>query len=257
MIDDPIITNILFYPRKTSKPQSLPAHIQTLEFEIHSKITLGGILFTKNKSLPTILLFHGNGEIAEDYMYFYELYHQCNLNLAVIDYRGYGFSTGQPFFTSLIHDAPLVYNDFNKWIQENDYLTQIYVMGRSLGSVCASEIGAQNPSNLVGVIFESGFASLANMMYRLMGYRLKETDKEIISVNSNDTRMRKIERPTLVMHGTHDRIIPYSEGELIVSSLINSKSTKFVSIDGAGHNDIFSFAQEYQEGLLAFVRSIA
>jgi pimeloyl-ACP methyl ester carboxylesterase len=256
MIDDPFVTKLLFYPRKTVKPTNLPPQMQVLEFKIHENVTIGGIMYLKDKSLPSILLFHGNGEIAEDYIYFYHLYNQCDLNLAVVDYRGYGFSSGRPFFTSLISDSPIIYRKFNNWLQENGYLNQIYVMGRSLGSVCASEIGSLNPQNLIGVIFESGFASLPNMMHRLIGYTLKEPNSNLLSEYSNDTKMKKIESPTLVIHGTLDRIIPYSEAKLIVNALSTSRSSKFVTIEGADHNNIFSFTKEYKEGLLAFVHSI-
>lgn len=255
MIDDPLVTQILFYPRKTTKPINLPEHIQTLEFEIHDSVIIGGMVFTKDKSLPTVLLFHGNGEIAEDYQYFYKMYHACNLNLVVVDYRGYGFSSGRPYFTSLINDALPIYHEFISWIDINGYSDKIFVMGRSLGSICVSEIGSHNPPNLIGVIFESGFASLYNMMTRLFGYQRKDIDPKTLTIYSNDTKMKKIQKPTLIIHGTLDEIIPYSEGEMIYNSLVNSKDSKFITIEGAGHNNIFSFSREYQDGLRTFIEN--
>ncbi len=256
MIDDPLITNILFFPRKTLKPNKLPSHIQTLEFKINDTQIIGGMIYVKDKSLPTVLMFHGNGEVAEDYRYFYQIFHECDLNLAVVDYRGYGFSSGSPSFTSLIKDALPIYTEFQKWRFTENFSSQLFVMGRSLGSICASEIGSKNPDSLSGIIFESGFASLYNMMFRLFGYERKDITSEILSEYSNDTRMRKITKPVLVIHGTDDMIIPHSEGKLIIDSLINAVETRFISISRAGHNDIFSFTKEYSNGLKEFVAKI-
>ena len=64
-------------------------------------------------------------------------------------------------------------------------------------------------------------------------------------------------RQVLMDIHTDDMIIPYSEGKLIVDSLINTKETKFVSIKRAGHNDIFSFTNEYSSGLKDFVNTIS
>lgn len=256
MIDDPLITNILFFPRKTPKPTKLPSIIQALEFKINDNHTIGCIVFVKDKSLPTVLMFHGNGEIAEDYRYFYQIFHECNLNLAVVDYRGYGFSSGSPSFTSLITDALPIYTEFQKWRLAENYSSKIFVMGRSLGSICASEIGSKNPDGLSGIIFESGFASLYNMMFRLFGYERKDITKEILSEFSNDTKMKTITKPVLVIHGTDDMILPYSEGKLIFESLVNTKEPRLVTINGAGHNDIFSFVDVYSRGLEEFVKKV-
>ena len=88
LIDNPSISNVVFYPRKTKKPERLDSDIQVLEFEIYDSISIGGFYFGTNKENPTILLFHGNGEIAFDYQYISNLFLDCNVNLAVVDFRG-------------------------------------------------------------------------------------------------------------------------------------------------------------------------
>ena len=90
LIDDPRISSVVFYPRKTSIPNDLPDEIKALNFQISEDILIGGYCFIKDSNLPTILFFHGNGEIALDYRYFYEIFFECDVNLAVADFRGYG-----------------------------------------------------------------------------------------------------------------------------------------------------------------------
>ena len=253
IIDNPVVSNIVFYPRKTPIPNNLPEKIKILKLSIAKNITIGGIFCINNLNYPTILLFHGNGEVALDYLYFTNFFFDCKVNLAVVDFRGYGFSSGEPFYTSLLSDAIPIYNAVKGWMNTNNFNTSIFVEGRSLGSACASEIGANNPPDLKGVIFESGFASIFNMMTRLFRVSSPDLTPKIVSQYSNDIRLQKFTNPVLIIHGTSDFIIPISEAELIYNNLPNSIDKTFIKLQGAGHNDIFSYRNEFSQALKDFV----
>ena len=63
-----------------------------------------------------------------------------------------------------------------------------------------------------------------------------------------------IEAPVLVVHGTRDEIIPFSEGEKLYRSA--SGNAEFLPVEGAGHNDFFAVAgEEYLRLLRARFRS--
>ncbi|MHC1592334.1 MAG: alpha/beta hydrolase [Candidatus Helarchaeales archaeon] len=252
-LDDPRISNIIFFPRKIPEPKNLPESIQVLKFKVDENIILGGIFFRNDPKLPTILLFHGNGEIALDYQYFAGLFTGCDVNLAVADFRGYGFSSGFPTYSSLFHDAPLVYEQFRDWLQDNGYKNSLFVLGRSLGSTCASEIGAKNPKDLKGVIFESGFADTYRLITGLFGIRGTEITRETLKEWSNDTRITRFKRPTLIIHGTSDWIVPCEQARFIHDALPNEVEKELVLIEGAGHNDIFSHEKEYFSALKKFI----
>ena len=252
-IDNPAISNAVFYPRKTPIPQKLEANIEVLQFQISKYIIIGGFFYLNNKELPTILLFHGNGEIALEYRYFLDFFFECDVNLAVVDFRGYGFSSGEPIYSSLITDAMPIYNEFYKWMHNYNLYDSLFILGRSIGSVCASEIGAHNPDGLRGIIFESGFASIYNMMTRLFRVNSPEITPESLIEYSNDTRIKKFKKPVLVIHGTADWIIPTEEGILIYKILPEIVEKNIILIDGAGHNNIFSFKNEYITPLKEFI----
>ncbi|HUW89291.1 MAG TPA: alpha/beta fold hydrolase [Candidatus Nanopelagicaceae bacterium] len=254
LIDNPTISNVVFYPRKTKIPEKLESNIKVLKFDIHDNISIGGFFFGAKTENPTILLFHGNGEIASDYQYISHLFLDCNVNLAVVDFRGYGFSSGEPYFTSLISDAMPIYDAFKQYLAEMNYLDSLFVQGRSLGSVCAAEIGANNPPKLRGVIFESGFASIFNMMTNLFRISSPYLTPDSLKEYSNDTRVQKFKVPTLIIHGTTDWIIPYTESQLLYQNLPNNVEKKLILINEAGHNNILSFKQDYFSPLLDFVQ---
>jgi hypothetical protein len=253
LIDNPAVSNIVFYPRKIPIPDVTDSNIKVLKLQIEKNILIGGFFYLNNLNYPTILLFHGNGEIAADYQYFRDFFFQCGVNLAVVDFRGYGFSSGKPYYTSLITDALPIYNEFYHWMIKNSIDDSLFILGRSIGSICTSEIGSQNPESLRGIIFESGFASIYDMMSRLFRVTGSEITPEFLSEYSNDTRIRKFEKPVLVIHGTNDFIIPSSQGQLIYESIPKGVEKKLILIEGAGHNNIFSYEDEYLEPLKEFI----
>ena len=254
LIDNAVVSNIVFYPRKTQLPDEVDPNIRILKLNIEKDVLIGGFFYLNDPNYPTILLFHGNGEIASDYHYFLDFFFQCGVNLAVVDFRGYGFSTGNPFYTSLIIDALPIYNEFYKWLIKNGFEDSLFILGRSLGSVCASEIGAHNPDSLHGIIFESGFASLYDMMTRLFRVTGQEITPEFLSKYSNDTRIRKISKPVLIIHGSTDWIIPSIQGKLIYDNVPEGIEKRLIIIEGAGHNNISSYEDEYITPLKEFIQ---
>ncbi|MHA1931262.1 MAG: alpha/beta hydrolase [Promethearchaeota archaeon] len=252
-IDAPKVSNRVFVPRKFPVPTETSKNIKIFKFQIEENILIGGFFYLNDENYPTILLFHGNGEIAADYRFALNFFFQCDVNLAVADFRGYGFSTGEPYYTSLITDALPIYQEFYKWLVRNQFNNSLFVLGRSLGSICAAEIGSHNPESLHGIIFESGFASIYDMMTGLFGVKDPEITPENLSKYSNDTRIRKFKNPVLVIHGTLDSIIPTYQGELIFRSVPLGVEKKLILIKGAGHNNISTYEDEYLTPLKEFI----
>jgi len=253
LIDNPTVSNIVFYPRKIAIPNNLNPNTDILRLNIGNDVEIGGFFYKTDAKNPTILLFHGNGEIALDYKHIAPMFFEINVNLAVVDFRGYGFSSGDPYFTSLISDAMPIYTIFKEWMNQNELLNSLFILGRSLGSVCAAEIGSHNPDDLRGIIFESGFASVYNMMTNLFRINSPYLTPDSLAEYSNDTRVRKFKKSTLIIHGTTDWIIPPTEAELIYKNLPNNIDKKLILIEGAGHNTILSYKEKYFKPISEFI----
>jgi len=252
-INNPAVSNIVFYPRKIAIPNDLNPNTDILRLNIGNGIEIGGLFYKNDVNKPTILLFNGTGEIALDNRYIAPIFFEINVNLAVVDFRGYGFSSGEPYYTNLISDAMPIYTVFREWIDQNRLSKSLFILGRSLGSVCAAEIGSHNPADLRGIIFESGFASVYNMMTNTFGISSPYLTSDSLEEYSNDTRVRKFKKPALIIHGTTDRIIPYTEAELLYKNLPDNIDKKLILIEGAGHNTILSFKDEYFEPISEFI----
>ncbi|MGV9204434.1 MAG: alpha/beta hydrolase [Promethearchaeia archaeon] len=252
-LDDKRISEVVFFPRKIEEP-SENENLKPFKVQVAENIDLGGILYLYKDEAPTILLFHGNGEISMDYQGLYPFFFKLGVNLAVIDFRGYGFSDGEPSYLNLIEDAYPAYKEFTKWKNgHNLENSSLFLEGRSLGSVCAAEIGSKNPEGLKGIIFESGFADTYNMMTTLFGLSGSNLSREKISPYSNLCRIKKITKPVLILHGSNDWIVPIKEGKKIYNVLPADIDKKFIEIKGANHNTMFSFQEKYFSALSNFV----
>jgi len=258
LLDDPSVTSSIFFPRKKNV-QIESEFVKQLSLQIDDYTTIGGFLFLHpfSKEKPTILYFHGNGDIAYDYQYFLNDYLDCDVNLAVVDYRGYGSSSGRPTYTSLFEDPKRIVEALRLYLLNNYsglMAEQIFVMGRSLGSVCASVLGALNFPTLKGIIFESGFGDNLRLMRELFMVDHPLLNEKTMKQYSNDTYIERIKKPCLVIHGDRDDIVPYSQGQYLYSKIPDGVEKKFVTIHGATHNDISMFHDEYYTPIKDFIK---
>jgi pimeloyl-ACP methyl ester carboxylesterase len=239
----------LFYPRRdVSGP---PAGATDHRVEVEEGVEVAFRFYPLERSRPSLLFFHGNGEIASDYDAIAPHYHGIGANLCVVDYRGYGASGGAPSFASLIADAHPVLARFHALLDEEGFTGPRFVMGRSLGSLPAAELAATAHERLVGLIVESGAPDLARLRERA---GIDESDPEITElVEAHAARLAPIALPVVQIHGEWDEIIPLEYGVAFHEQLTTSEK-QLVIIPGAGHNDIGWVGRElYFETLARFV----
>jgi hypothetical protein len=171
--------------------------------------------------------------------------------LVVADYRGYGLSSGIPTLTDLAQDAHTIFKKVRDELSIRSLSKDLWVMGRSLGSISALELAYYYQKELNGLIIESGFPSVVRIMTHLgvpvHGMDLQEIDQECLE------RIRKIFIPTLIIHGEQDWLVPLENAKDIYRHL-GSKEKELLIIPSATHNDImFVGFQEYFNSLRQFI----
>ena len=175
------------------------------------------------------------------------------INLVVADYRGYGRSSGQPTFTGLVKDAPLIFEAAREKLAQRGLQEKLFVMGRSLGSVPALELAAQYAHAIPGLIIESGFISVTALI-RHLGLPAAGLDLAAIEEESR-RKAAQISIPVLIIHGQADSLVPYSQAEELDRSL-GSESKQLVPIPGADHNDVIFYDRErYFTAIEQFVKA--
>ncbi len=227
--------NLIFLP--TVLPQNYEFKMRFPFTEVTLKTNDGAILnglhFKTQNPKGVILYFHGNagdlqrwGEIAQFFV-------EKNHDVIVMDYRGYGKSTGKKSMQALYDDA----QDWYKYALEKYEENKIRVYGRSLGTTFATYVASKN--NPYKLILESPFYSVLDVgknrfpflpVKALLHYTFP-TYRYINDVNC----------PIVIYHGTDDTVIDYQEGERLFNFIKNLDSKQFISVPGGNHNDLVLF----------------
>jgi len=248
-LDRPEILSFVFYPRaEFSRP---PPNAADYFVPVDTGVSISCRLYRHSKTSPTILYFHGNGEVVSDYDGIAPFYNEQGINLLVADFRGYGASGGSPTFSSMASDAPVILNAATEILYDSGYASTLFVMGRSLGSIPAIEIAHYYEEKLDGLIIESGLASMANLVQHvgLFAADLGLADPGF----PNLSKIGDITIPTLIMHGQYDSIIPSTEATALYERSA-AADKRLLIIPGVGHNDImFLGAEPYFKAIRSFV----
>ncbi|MBW1779461.1 MAG: alpha/beta fold hydrolase [Deltaproteobacteria bacterium] len=236
-LDRPEILTYLFHPRPEWGGSGVGSRGKDLLIPVEDEIVIGGRFHIHDKAAPSILFFHGNGEIAADYDEMGPVYNQIGVNFLPVDYRGYGRSTGQPTITHMMRDCHIIFDFVKKWLQDEGCGGPFILMGRSLGSASVLELVSHYRDAVDGLIVESGFA-FSGPLLQLLGVNLGAIGFSEAAGLGNLDKIRTFDKPTLIIHAELDHIIPFSDGQALYDASPASDKT-LLKIPGANHNDIF------------------
>lgn len=254
IIDHPELLVYVFYPRQ-SDTRFLPKYAYDIAIPVENDISVTCRFFKGDNSWPWLLYFHGNGEIANDYDEISPFFFKRKLNLVVADYRGYGSSTGEPTFTAITGDCHIILKAVREELVRQGQKADIWVMGRSLGSISALELAFHSRQEIRGIIIESGFISVVRVM-RHLDTPIDDTRYNQIDAQCLDL-VRSVNVPALIIHGENDTIVPYQEA-LDLYETIGSPQKEMLTIPAADHNDImFVGLKQYFDAIVKFIETTA
>jgi len=195
----------------------------------------------EEKTRGAVLLLHGNaGSIADRIMYLPH-FHAMGYGVLLVDYRGYGRSTGKPSEQGTYLDAQAAWH----WLTAVRGIKPgaIVLVGESLGGAVAAELATRvQPRALVLISTFTSVPDLGSEIYPWLPVRL-------ISRYRYDTlaHLRNYHGPVLIAHSRDDEIVPFAHGEHLFAAAPGKKS--MLEMRG-GHNDSFLFSQS------AWVRTV-
>jgi hypothetical protein len=237
LLDRPEVLACLFHPRRGYHSGG-QANDGDLRIPVGDGVVIGGRCHRAAPEAVNILFFHGNGEIAEDYDDLGPVYARRRVNFLVVDYRGYGSSTGSPTASALLADSHAILSFVTGWLSDRGHTGPLVVMGRSLGSAPALELACHHPETLAGLILESGFAYTGPLLRRL-GVDLAALGFEEPQGFRQLDKIRTVTKPTLVIHAEYDHIIPFEDGRALHDAS-PAPDKRLLRIPGADHNTIFA-----------------
>jgi hypothetical protein len=251
-LDRPEILSIIFYPRRDFSRAPAQPNVADHIIPVGDGVEIGYRFYTAGRDNPTILYFHGNGEIVSEHDGLAPYYNRIGANLFVADYRGYGLSTGRPTISTMLNDAHTIYQSLVHLLEHQGYGGGVYLMGRSLGSASVVEIAYHHQEKIEGLIIESGFADAVRLM-QLVGALYDDAAAPGFSEFSNLNKISAIKIPTLIIHGDRDMIVPVENGEALHRQS-GAARKRLLVIKGGDHNDIlYRGMDEYFAAIKEFI----
>jgi uncharacterized protein len=251
-LDHPEILSFLFHPRRDTGLSGDDSGFHDFFIPVEDNVSVHARFYPSDVNAPTILFFHGNGEIVGDYADMAPLYTNMGINFFPADYRGYGRSTGFPTVTAMMEDAHKIFSFVKDTLKEKGYTGPVIIMGRSLGSAPALELASHYQDDISAMIIESGFA-FALPLLRLLGI-----DVDSLGISEEDglqniDRVKHFKKPSLFIHAEFDHIIPFTDAVALHHACPASEK-HLLKIPRANHNTIFAYGmKEY----MAAVKEIA
>jgi len=209
-------TNLVYQPTHLGGgavkplPDSLHLVSQRLALVSGDGTRLAGIVIpAADTSAQWVLYLHGNaGNVTSSLLpRFYSRVHALGLNIAAIDYRGYGDSERRtPGEAGVNADARALY----EWMRTVNHIpsSRIIIYGHSLGSGPATDLALH--AEAAGLILEGAFTSVPDRgaeVYPWLPVHWLATQRF-----ANIDKIGFVALPKLLMHARDDSIIPYEHG---------------------------------------------
>lgn len=226
---------MLFKPEKLSKDFQFTydnQDIQEHNLETRDGAVINGLQFIpKGKSKGIVLYLKGNSKSIKGWGKFAVDFTRHDYTVLMVDYRGFGKSTGRRSQKAIKRDLQEVYNKIKELTTED----RIILYGRSLGSGFAAKLASMNNPKLL--ILDAPYYSLTNVTKRYAPFMpLSLLIKYPLPTYK---WLKYVQCPIHIIHGTNDKLIPYKTS--VKLSQINPKLTKLHSVIGGGHKNLNNF----------------
>lgn len=194
----------------------------------------------------TVLLFHGNaGNIAQRIEYA-AMFNAMGYSILLVDYRGYGESTGKPSEAGTYRDAAASW----AWLTTTQHIrpADIVIFGESLGGGVATWLAAKETPR--ALILASTFTSVPDLGAEIYPWLPVRWISRIHY--DNRANLERISVPVLIAHSPGDDIIPYAHGRRLHAAAREPKS--FLELAG-GHNEGFVFTRaQWRDAVRVFLQ---
>ncbi|TXE15569.1 lysophospholipase [Psychroserpens burtonensis] len=223
------------------KPEKLPIDFQfdyenqeTKEYNLETRdgATINGLrFFPKGESKGVVLYLKGNSKSIKGWGKFAVDFTRHGYNVLMVDYRGFGKSTGRRSQKAIKRDLQLVYNKLKEQTTED----RIILYGRSLGSGFAAKLASMNHPKML--VLDAPYYSLTKVTARYAPFMpLSLLLKYPLPTYK---WLKYVQCPIHIIHGTHDKLIPFKTS--IKLSKVNPKLTKLHTVIGGGHKNLNNF----------------
>lgn len=224
-------------------PADLGLSFEEASIKTGDNLLLSAWYFPANNATHLLMYCHGNAGDIRDWSHAMPPFLQMGCSVLLFDYRGYGQSQGKPSEEGLYLDGEAVW----RWVAkraEEEGITAV-ILGKSLGSAVAIHVAAQTPPT--ALILDSAFTSMREIALTVTPWL---PDVMLPELYESLNIVPKLTCPTLVLHGSHDTLVPLAHGQALYAAMTCPKTMRI--IDGADHNNLSNYP-EYDAAIHAFL----
>ncbi|MBT8177864.1 MAG: alpha/beta fold hydrolase [Eudoraea sp.] len=222
------------------KPEKLPADFQfayenqeTEEYNVETRdgAVINGLRFKAKEPKGIVFYLKGNSKSIKGWGKFAVDFTRLGYDVLMVDYRGFGKSTGRRSQKAIKRDMQVIYNKIKEQVAEK----YIILYGRSLGSGFAAKLASMNNPRML--ILDAPYYSLSKVGKRYMPFMPLSL---LLKFPMPTYKwLRYVNCPIHIIHGTDDKLIPYKTS--VKLSKIKPELTKLYTVIGGGHKDLHTF----------------
>ncbi len=238
---------LMFKPEKLAKDFQFYYENQEIEeynIETRDGAIINGLRFKTPNPKGVVFYLKGNSKSIKGWGKFAVDFTRHGYDVILVDYRGFGKSTGRRTQKAIKRDLQVVYNK----IKDNVAEKYIILYGRSLGSGFATKLASMNNPRML--ILDAPYYSLSKVAKKYVPFMPLSL---LIKFPMPTYKWLKyVKCPIHIIHGTDDRLIPYKTS--VKLSKIQPKSTTLHSVIGGGHKNLNTF-EAYHKMLAGIITS--
>ncbi len=250
-----LISILLYYLQDyfLFKPEKLPKefqyyyenqNVEEYNLETRDGATINGLHFKVDHPKGVVLYLKGNSKSIKGWGKFAVDFTRHNYDVIMVDYRGFGKSTGRRSQKAIKNDLQFIYNKMREQVGEKF----IILYGRSMGSGFATKLASTNNPQML--ILDAPYYSLTKVTKRYAPFM----PLSVILKYPMPTYkwLKYVNCPVHIIHGTNDKLIPFSSS--VKLSKVKPELTRLWSVIGGGHKNLNEF-ESYHSMLSEIINS--
>lgn len=224
----------LFKPEKLSKDFQFHYDNQDIEeynIETRDGATINGLRFMSENPKGIVFYLKGNSKSIKGWGKFAVDFTRHGYDVIMVDYRGFGKSTGRRTQKAIKRDMQVVYNKLKEKVAEK----YIILYGRSMGSGFAAKLASMNNPRML--ILDAPYYSLSKVAKKYIPFM--PLSLLIKFPMPTHKWLKYVNCPIHIIHGTDDKLIPYKTS--VKLSKIKPELTQLYTVIGGGHKNLNTF----------------